>query len=170
MHYNFETILKISRALQNGIDPVTGQKFSEDTVLNSPAIKKYCQDVEEVVRNYQEMVKKTTAKPKKPFSIKEDRLREFQYSEVPISLSKICFQINTLRDDGTKPIRASDMARRLCEEGYLSEITEDGHRVPTEEGTRIGISCEERELKDGKRIVVNIYDVRAQKMVIEALN
>ena len=96
-------------------------------------------------------------------------LEEAELSDKPVTISELVKIINEVADNNEffklSAVRAADW---LLKEGYLQLKECDGRRekVPTEKGSTLGISQEERTGSRGD-YTVNLYSSEAQKFVID---
>lgn len=163
-----------ANSLMNGIDPTSRGQFVEDTVMNIPKIKKYNEDVCNLIDSM--IVAITSAgerqKGKIPFFIlKEDR-ESFSYFEKPVSISEFCNCMNKFVLPGMVKLRATDLTSGLLNLGYLMEISiddEKSFKAPTLAGASLGIIEEKRTNSYGNSYSVNLYNIDAQKYIVEEL-
>ena len=181
-----EELLDYAEKMQNGIDPTTDIYFKEDTVLQSTKIKSYNAKVATLIKEVIHVCggtnttfgssgenRSTGGKRKIPFSLSEDKIRHYEYSTEQISISALTYQLNSLCAPYMKKIRPTEITTWLQKKGYLETIyTKEGliYKVATQEGKRLGISNENRINKYGNAYSVNLYNIEAQRFVIEHIN
>ena len=114
------------------------------------------------------------ARPKKQnFTLTEDARATLQASEDPISVSEIARHLNELIDsETTKKISAAKINGWLPEQGFLKTIklaNNKQRRMPTLNGTEIGIFTDERIGQFGKYITV-LFSSSAQQFVYDHID
>ena len=100
-------------------------------------------------------------------------MSHFEYSETPIPISEITRRINDLtEDDQRKKLNATDITNRLVSINVLKieELNGKPFKLPTYDGTKLGLSVERREKDDGERYYVTLYNRKAQEFVIDNMN
>lgn len=158
--------------LKNGIDPTTEMAFPEDTILNLASIREYNADVNEmvgtIIREYQMDKRKTD---KLSFFLTVEQKENFPYSETPVSISDICAKLNANKVSWMKKLCASDVVKGLCRLGFLRLQEIDGvmYKVPSDLGEELGITRVEKINGYGNKYAVNVYNLQAQKHVIDNL-
>lgn len=167
----FYEMRKYAYSLMNGLDPTTGLSFANDTIMNIDSIKKYNQLVYELTDTLIIAAEKEgKAKSKKvPFFILKTDLRKIDILEAPVSISRLCNELNNYALPGMRKLRASDLTRGLTKLGYLCEIIideEKSYKKPTDKGIKLGIIAEERQNSYGNKYMVNLYNETAQKYIV----
>ena len=97
----------------------------------------------------------------------------FPYSAVPVSISELCYCMNKFILPGMSKLHAADLCKGLLNLGYLMEVTiddEKSYKAPTLAGTSLGILKEERTNSYGNSYSVNLYNLNAQKYIVERLS
>ena len=169
---------KINRAkiyiekLSNGIDPITNNKLPDDNVLNNERLSRcffYVADIlQQVVENGGEVGKKPESQ-KLPFEITNEQIRKIPLSNVPIPVTAVCDNINSVIDCTVfKKISAVKVTEWLAEKGFLQNIAESKRKTLTEKSVLLGITQEERiSPYDNKPYIMNLYGKDAQQFIIE---
>jgi len=158
--------------LANGINPITDMPVTENDCVNNIRISRclfYVSDLLRQVIANGGVVRRGSNK--RPFSITEEELTNFNYSHTPLYLSEIVRRINTLTNTSNmKKLSYNDVMNYLIDEGYMEyAIQDDGKRCkqPTAKGREIGIWQETKESKYGKSSYIAItYDSNAQEFII----
>ena len=161
-------------SLMNGIDPTSRIQFADDTVMNIPKIKKYNEDVCNLIDSMLVAIPSTGGKKtrKIPFFILKEDIENFQYFEKPVSISEFCNCMNKFALPGMAKLRATDLTRGLLKLGYLMEISiddEKSYKAPTLAGVSLGIVEEKRTNSYGNSYSVNLYNIDAQKYIMKEL-
>ncbi|PKM57283.1 MAG: hypothetical protein CVU98_06950 [Firmicutes bacterium HGW-Firmicutes-3] len=163
-----------ANSLMNGIDPTSRVQFVEDTVMNIPQIKKYNEDVCNLIDSM--IVSIASAgerqKGKIPFFIMKEDRENFPYFEKPVSISELCICMNKFVLPGMVKLRATDLTRGLLNLGYLKEVSiddEKSYKAPTLEGVSLGIIEEKRTNSYGNSYSVNLYNIDSQKYIVKEL-
>lgn len=159
--------------LSCGIDPISGEEFPEDEVLNNVLLCRafsFASSVlEEVIRNGCKVGKKT---PTMDFRITDEQRRNIVISENAVTVSVIVSRINKVLDEGVKCIATPRVTQWLEMQGLLSSVDMgDGrrNRIATDEGEKLGIETVETEFQ-GRTIKKNLYNLNAQAFIIANLS
>lgn len=160
--------------LSQGINPLDGTKTNPDDITNNERISRcfqYVSTVLEDVINTKDNYSKNIKATKSEFTISDDRLAAFEYSDTPIPLSEILRRINSLIDnEKIKKLKNTSVSEYLIEIGILKiqELTNGSkHKIPTALGYSIGISVESRTSPNGTHYTVNLYSKNAQQFIID---
>jgi hypothetical protein len=109
-------------------------------------------------------------KTKNTFSITQEQLSRFSYSENPISISEIAKKINELVDtEHVKQLSYRQLTSWLMSINALTEQPTVNGKVkkhPTETGRQLGILVETRNGMSGEYQVV-VYNKDAQQFIID---
>ena len=159
--------------LAQGIDPITGQKVPEDSVLNNVRLARcffYVSDVlEQVISNGGAIGGKTKLAP---FSLNAEQIAKVQISQEPIRVTQLVDRISEAAGDpGMKKLKTTVITDWLMEKGFLEKQTDpDGksRRIPTRNGLMIGLSTQTRKGQYGEYQAV-FYNVEAQQFVLDNL-
>lgn len=156
--------------LANGINPIDGKSVDKNDVINNVQITRCLFYVNDLLREVIENGGITPKRTKKlPFRITAEELREFNYSNEPITISGITERINALVDlEAYKKFSYKKVTDWLVEIGCLQVIENNGKKVkrPTEQGNNIGISEEPRIGQNGPYIAVT-YNREAQQFILD---
>ena len=161
--------------LANGIDPLTDQPVPEGDTVNNVRIARclfYVSDVlRQVIENGGHVIRAGKL-DKIPFSVTQEDLQNFQFSNKPISVSEITRRINALVDTETMTkMKYSAITEFLTNCGFLEQRENEfgkKSRFPTDEGFALGISTEVRISENGP-YRVTIYDRTAQQFILDHL-
>ena len=161
--------------MANGKNPITDMDASEDDVINNIRVSRclfYVSGVlDKVIANGGEIGARFAKEKKDPFHISAEELSKFTYSQQPLALSEIAKKISSLVDaPNMRKLKYDDLARLLVSEGFLEEyLTRDGRnrKKPTQKGLDSGISYDHRVGVDGNSYDTIVYDINAQRKVIE---
>lgn len=169
--------------LSQGIDPISGQKVPNDTVLSQERLLKCFTYVGNVLQDVVEEkekqeVKEETAPPMerdttpRPFTITPEQLIKVPISDDPVRLSQFC---QTVTESGSQtgmlPLEEEKVADWLESQGYLTfELQETGgkKRVTTEQGEEIGIETIGGLLPFSSKTITT-YHTKAQHFLLEHL-
>lgn len=111
-------------------------------------------------------------KSSNPFEITQAELAKFEFSETPLSISRITERINALKTDaGTAKLKATDITEWLLSVGILKVVSfdEKKYKLPSEIGVEMGISVERRNSGYSEYNIV-LYGIEAQKFIIDNLH
>ncbi|MBK6087640.1 DNA helicase RecQ [Ruminococcus sp. M6(2020)] len=148
--------------------PTTDEEFLAVNGVGETKLKQYGAVFIPVIRRYL-----PTKRGKLSFYIAEEQLSHFEYSDTPIPISEITRRINDLtEDDSRKKLRATDITDWLLSINVLKikELNGKPFKLPTYDGTKLGLSVERREKDDGERYYITLYNRKAQEFVIDNLN
>ncbi|MGL5972507.1 MAG: hypothetical protein ACRCZK_02135, partial [Oscillospiraceae bacterium] len=93
---------------------------------------------------------------------------DIEISDESVTISIVADRINSvLIQSGYKKVSGAKINDWLVSEGYMKKITENGNnfKIPTELGTELGITSEQREIS-GEPTRVNFYAMSVQKLII----
>ena len=168
---------KIKRAkmyiekLANGIDPITDNKLPDDTILNNERLSKcftYVVDIlQQVIENGGEVGKKPESE-KLPFEITSEQIRKIPLSDILITVTAVCENINSVIDCIVfRKLSAVKVTEWLTEKGFLQNIAESKRKTLTDKSSLLGITQEERISQYGKSYTANLYSREAQQFIID---
>ena len=158
--------------LANGINPLDNTPIPENELLNNIRISRCMFYVSDILRQVIENggVQKKKSTPKIPFSISDEQLSRFPYSDQPMPVSRITEGVNSLIDtDIMKKLPYSDITDWLISIGVLKTVqTSEGKSVkrPTERAYQLGITLELRQGQYNSYYVV-LYNRQAQELIID---
>lgn len=158
--------------LANGINPIDGTCVADSDVINNVRISRclfYVSDIlKRVIDNGGSIGKKKVAKG--PFFLPSEAAKGFRFSKAPITVSEIVKHINSLADsERCCQLKLTSVTTWLIEIGALEVITTaDGKntKLPTAQGTELGILTEKRMGQRGEYTVV-VYNIEAQRFIID---
>ena len=142
------------------IMPTTYEKFLSVSGVGANKLEKYGEAFIKVIKEY-----KLSRNLETSLSIDSSIAKNFEYSNLPISISEITARINKLIDNNSiQKLKATELNDRLLSEGVLkiSEINGKKCKIPTEKGKSIGALVETRVSKDGDWYKVVLYNTVAQ--------
>lgn len=169
-----EFLIKLSK----GIDPTCDLSFETDTVLNNKDIQRKLRQAESMLNEYYALIEKEEVAAQSArkrgtikFILPQGAERNYPYSTDPITISHLAYLLNgEFKKEGMCNLKATTLTKLLEKEGYLYTIeTSSGqiNRIPTEKGISAGISFIERTNSHGQKYYVCLYDINAQKLVLE---
>lgn len=148
--------------------PTTDEEFLTVNGVGEAKLKQYGAVFIPVIKRYT-----PTKRGKLPFYISEEQLSRFKYSDTPIPVSEITRRINNLtEDERRKKLNATNITNWLLSINVLKieELNGKPFKLPTYDGTKLGLSVERREKDDGERYYVTLYNRKAQEFVIDNMN
>ena len=162
--------------MANGIDPLTDRPVSDSDCINQVKIARclfYVSDIlRQVIENGGKIQNKEAVK-KITFTISQDDLKRFRFSETPIPVSEIAKRINELVDLTTMTqFKYRSITEFLMQAGLLVQVQKsDGKKTkkPTGSGMEIGITSEERMGATGI-YYVTVYNRSAQQFVLDHMD
>lgn len=175
---------KIERAkmymekLANGINPIDDKMAPDEDIINQVRLSRCFFFVADVLRQVVENGGIHPSPPRKslqkiPFELSHEARNAFVFSDSPISVSEIAKRINALTaNEAMQRLPYGKITAWLTEAGFLHQTTlPSGSKTkrPTTEGSKIGISVEERTGAQGTYQVV-LYDKNAQHFIIDHLD
>lgn len=162
--------------LANGVDPLTDQPVSDTDCINQVRISRCLFYVSGVLRQVIEnggVVGKREAVKKRPFSISQDALKRFRFSDTPIPVSEIAKRINELVDlTAMESFKYRSITDFLMQAGLLEQVQKpDGKTTkrPTDSGMGFGITSEERVGSTGIYLVT-VYNRSAQQFILDHMD
>ncbi len=166
--YNAKVIID---KLANGINPLNGAPVAEDDVVNNVKITRCFFYVSDVLRKLIE--KGGTVKEKKTaktsFSITDEELAAFEYSDAPIALTHVIARINSLVNlEKIKKITYKPVVTWLKNIGLLEDSNGrygKAKTCPTQQGEEMGISIEKRLGRSGV-FFATYYNRNAQEFIV----
>jgi hypothetical protein len=167
--------------LANGINPLDDSVIASDDIINNVHISRCLFYVSEVLQRVYENggvqthVKVTKKAGKAPFEISEEELKNFQFSDRPISLSELVRQVNALIDvESMKKLRRADVQKWLIANDFLMIfIDQTGRHTtrPTNKGKQEGISLEWRQRMFGVgQYEAVLYNRKMQEFITSHAN
>lgn len=161
--------------MANGINPLTDKAADEDDMINNVRISRclfYVSSVLDKVIKDESKAERKVKTAKDPFTIDEDMLKNYDFTEEPITISVITKKINSLNNsDQMKKIKPQDITNWLVYTGVLYNKPDMQGKInkhPTEKGELLGIVSDERDGKYGRYMAVH-YNKESEKFIIEHL-
>lgn len=170
-----ENAIHFISKLSEGIDPISGIKLSEDTVLNN---RKYLQAFS-YASEFLRLLKSYNKKGKVVYlnqlisHVPATEIQKVVISKTPIPISEFTYNINIIIDSlGMKKIKATQITWWLTEKGYLKEDEEGKttHKICTNKAVEIGIHTVEKRNEHNKEYYVTLYNDTAQKYILDNFN
>lgn len=163
--------------LANGIDPISDTEVRDDDCINNVRLSRcffYVADVlGKVIDNGGVIAPNRKKAGTIPFTVTDEQLRLFEFSDNPIALSEIAKRINALvNDENMKKLTYNHLADWLMSIDMLAYATKgDGSTTkhPTEAGRRLGIALEKRQGRYGEYLNV-VYNKQAQQFIIDNMD
>ena len=148
--------------------PTTDDAFLQVSGIGETKLKRYGEQFMSVIKEYAPEKKNSL-----PFFLTQAETERYEYSEKPISVSEITVRINRLiTGENRKKLKATDITEWLFSMGVLKveEVNGKNCKLPTYDGTKLGLSIERRESKAGERYFVTVYDYKAQQFILDHLS
>lgn len=161
--------------LANGINPLDDTQIPDGDLLNNIRISRCMFYVSDILRQVIEnngFKKATNDKNKAPFSISDERLAEFQFSQEPIGISEFTKRINSLIDENImKKLKITSITEWLVDTDILyNEISNNKkHKRVTPKGASLGMSecIYQGQYGEYKKL---LYNENAQHFIINNIN
>ena len=158
--------------LAMGINPLDDSPVPEEELINNVRLSR-CFTFTAQMLGRMAAVQNKPAKKRALLYLDYDKRNQFEYSDVPITVSEISRRLNDLiTDERMLRLGSSQITSWLSElELMHSEATPDGKyaRYPTARGKEIGIVVKERTGTQGPYKVV-LYNLEAQKFILDNLD
>ncbi|HOP11091.1 MAG TPA: hypothetical protein PK629_06345 [Oscillospiraceae bacterium] len=174
--------------LAEGVDPVTDTEMPDDCILNQVRLSRCFFYVSDVLRR---VIENDGAEPENPhraekegaaekpaqrpavadFELTPEQRKAFIFSDDAASVSNLVAALNALIDpEHMKKLTNIAVTDWLLEAGFLEKVESDGksHRLPTEQGERIGLSTMSRRGQNGEYTMV-LYNKEAQRFILDNL-
>lgn len=148
--------------------PTTDEEFLRVSGVGENKLKLYGKMFLSVVKKYM-----PDKKGKLPFYVSSEQLQDFEYSNAPISVSELTHKINEMvTDDKRRKLKAKDITEWLLSICILKieEINGRNCKLPTYDGTKLGLMVDRRESEGGERYYVVLYNRKAQEFVIDNMD
>ena len=161
--------------LAQGINPIDDTTIPENDIVNNIRLSRCFFYVSDILRQVIDNGGTTSTKKKarKVFSITQEQLSKFSYSEFPISISELAKKINELIDkEQIKQLTYRQLTNWLISINALIEQPMANGKVqkrPTDMGRELGISLETRNGINGEYQVV-VYNKDAQRFILDNLD
>ena len=161
--------------LANGINPIDDQPVTECDVVNNVRLVRCFFFVSDILRQVIENGGTTPHKRKTriPFSINQEQLAQYSFSETPIAISEMAKRINALIDaEQMKSLSYRQITGWLISINALVEqptLNGKSKKCPTERGRQLGISLDTRTGMNGEYQVV-VYNKDAQAFILDNID
>lgn len=103
---------------------------------------------------------------KKKFYIYQEDLARYQISNDFVTITQF---VNDLNEKFSRPnmkkLVTSQITNYLLKKGYL--VIKENHKIPSVKGKILGICQKEIECKDGNFYLLNLYNRRAQRYLLD---
>lgn len=160
--------------LANGINPLTGREAPTSDLINQVQISRCLFYASDVLRQVIDAGGLSKGKQKKlPFDLPPETRGKFAFSDRPVTISQITQGLNDLVDlEQMQRLKVTSLTTFLMRSGLLYEYEKpDGkkQKLPTESGTTLGLSVENRDGQNGSYTVV-AYSRAAQQLLLDNLD
>ncbi|MCR4960368.1 MAG: hypothetical protein K6A74_02860 [Lachnospiraceae bacterium] len=162
--------------LAAGVNPLTGEIESEDTLLNHPEVIRKMFLIKDILAAVLEnSISAKTSDKRAPEELPEEALAKFEYDK-PKSLTKLLEQIYApVKENGIKQITAVTVNRWLMAAGLLEEISDPStnrrDKQPTAAGEALGISMKKGfDSRNSRDYYTLIYNKSAQMFIVNNIN
>ena len=160
--------------LARGINPLNDTAIPDNDIVNTPRLSRCFLYVSEVLGQIIINGKKSEARKKKPkreyFSITTEELKDFKYSDEPITTNDFCKRLESLVDlKSMKRISRQSLSEWLVSVELLAPPRYGARyssSIPTEEGKRMGIKRIHYTNEYGEH-EVNVLGLEAQQFIID---
>ncbi|MDR3263949.1 MAG: hypothetical protein LBT30_06540 [Clostridiales bacterium] len=162
-------------SLARGIDPISGKEMPDDELLNNVKMSRcffYVSDVLGRVIERGGVTQKVKRAGLCEFALSDEQKARIKLSETPLPITNFVKEINeVINQEEYKKLSYNTVLDYLISEGYLVVRQEFGGDIkcPTEKGVALGIIREKREYQN-KTSYVNVYNVNAQRFIVDNLN
>ena len=164
--------------LASGVNPLDDSPIPDGDLCNQVRISRcffYVSDIlRQVVENGGVAPAPAPARARRPerapFALTPEQVATFPFSDRPIGITELTKRLNSLIDhESVQPIKYRSIIMWLMSIGMLEGA--DGRygsatRCPSEEGTRIGITIEQREGPNGPYFSI-LYSREAQAFILD---
>lgn len=148
--------------------PTNEDEFLSVNGVGKTKLELYGEQFIQIIRKF------VPEKKQKPlFFLTQLEAERFSFSNHPISVSEITKRINqTIYDDSRKKLKATDITDWLLSEGLLKIVEANGkeYKLPTFDGTKLGMTVERWESESGERYCVTLYNREAQAYLLDHLS
>ena len=164
--YTKEEMLNYVDSLAAGVDPLTGEILTSDTVLNRPDVIRMLYSVKDFINSVEIKESKKVKNKKTSFELKTfDGIIDDDST-----ISDFVYRINEANaDENMKKFNYKAIVKWLIEEEYL-ELLEDGKKTPTKKGEQIGLHKENRINMYGRTYEVILYNSNAQEFILNNIS
>jgi hypothetical protein len=159
-------------SLARGVNPLDNRKVSPNDVVNQEKIHTYLEYVEQILKKYryEQLNPVVVVKNSLPFGITREQLKNYTYSEEPLTASAFCAKLGDLTNNPamSRP-RPQDINAWLIQEGYLQEIEYLGKiaKTPTEKGKENGILAAAAVNQKNEAYIRLTFTPKAQQLLLK---
>lgn len=172
-----ETIARAQMYLENlakGVNPLTGEEVADGDVVNNVRISRCLFFTADLLKKIVDNKGKYKAEmpEQKPFSLTQDQIARYEYSNHSLSVTEVVKRFNALIDTAyMKELKTKQVTEWLESIGILQNIVVNNktRRRPTTHGENIGITVEERMGQYGMYEGV-FYSTRAQHFIVDHID
>lgn len=173
-----ETIARAQMYLEklaNGINPLTNENVAEDDIVNNVRISRCMFYVSGLLKRIVDNKGKYKAEmPERvPFSLTGEQLINFEFSNIPVSVSQITKRLNNMINPiYVMELKSGSITQWLTEINMLRNIVVNNRtrKHPTEAGIKIGITVKELVNQYGTPYEGVFYDLNAQHFIIDNID
>lgn len=155
--------------MANGINPITGEPADDNDMINNVRISRCLFYVSSVLQEVLDNPVRQKSEKKVPFTVTFEQLKDFPFAE-QMTITEIVENINKIAVVGNMcKLTTTKITTWFLNNGILSDKTgADGknRRLPTEQGSELGIYTEERRSMYGTYLQV-LYSRSAQQFIID---
>ena len=141
--------------MKQGIDPVSGEKVPDDSVICNEKVKNCFNFISELLDEMLTDYEPHTDKKTEPFHLTDKQIPKVKISVMPVAIATFIARINKALDKNTtKPIRTKDITGWLVHKGFIEPKTvkivkEQTEYIPLENAGKIGVIDVIRYSNDG---------------------
>lgn len=176
-----ENTKKIIEDLAYGINPFTGEKIPDDSLLNNVELARCFFTTVSIIEDAMilEDIFNNNTKSKKPrdssksFQITEEQ-KKLVFSQEPINVTSFVNKIrDVIKDESMRIPKTVQITNWLVKNEFLIDdlnfYTGKSRRIPSEKGKSIGITTIERDY-GAKRYTICLYSLDVQKLILDNIN
>ena len=156
--------------MANGINPIDDSQIPDEELLNNVHIARCLYFVSDILRQVIDgKLSPTDSKATIPFYLTEDELKNFNFSNEPLSITHIVKRFNKLcNNESMKKLTYKNIASWLMSEGLICKKDMNGSNrtMPTQLGLDLGIVTELRTSSKGEYYAV-LYSNGAQHYIVD---
>lgn len=128
--------------MANGINPLNNEIIKEEELINNVRISRCLFYVNTILK---QVIEKTKIPKSKPFYLTKEQLSKYEYTNYPLSITKILRKINELKTDTEMSnLKIRELIDWLLQENIIKnvEINNKQSKVPSELGQKLGLYTE----------------------------
>lgn len=173
-----ETIARAQMYLEKlakGINPLTDENVAKNDIVNNVRISRCMFYVSNLLKEIVDNKGKYKAEmsDRVPFTITPEQIKNFEFSDNPISISEITKRFNALINTlSVKELKNGVITDWLTQSGMLTEITVNNRtrKRPSSSGVSMGIIIEERVNQYGTPYEGVFYSLNAQHFIVDNID